>query len=242
MRFFVLFLCVFFVSCVLDEGIKVEEMGDNEGFVFPEHFAEALSLRDSMHREGFVLGAKVFIRIFKKERVLELWMLKSDGRFHLYRRFPICAFSGDLGPKLREGDLQSPEGVYRVSREQMNPNSRYHLSFNLGFPNAYDRAHGYTGSYLMVHGDCVSRGCYAMDDRQIEIIYAIVSEAHQRGQRAVDVHVFPFHLTEENLEAYRDHRWFDFWQMLAPIYRSFEEARLPPVVEVKNKRYVLSEV
>lgn len=198
------------------------------------------NLRERLQAEGFALGTKIFLRIFKEENVLEAWLLRADGRYHLYRKFPICTYSGELGPKLRQGDKQSPEGFYAVSAKQMNPNSKYHLSFNLGFPNAYDKAHGYTGSYLMVHGDCVSIGCYAMTDAQIEIIYALVSAAHQRGQFAVPVHIFPFHLTQENLMRYVHHRWFEFWQMLQAGYEFFERERIPPQVSVRAGKYQIS--
>lgn len=209
-------------------------------FQLPISDLSQLSLRDRLQAQGFALGAKTFLRIFKEERVLEAWLLRADGRYHLYRKFPICTYSGDLGPKLREGDKQSPEGFYAVSARQMNPNSKYHLSFNLGFPNAYDREHGYTGSYLMVHGDCVSIGCYAMDNQQIEVIYALVSAAHQRGQYAVPVHIFPFHLTQQNLMRHAHHRWLPFWQILQPAYDYFEHEQIPPQINVLAGRYQIA--
>ncbi|SUO97132.1 L,D-transpeptidase family protein [Suttonella ornithocola] len=208
-------------------------------FVLPDE-VKHLPLAKQMQARGFTFGAKTFIRIFKKDRFLEIWQLRPDGEFHLYQSFPICVYSGELGPKLREGDKQSPEGFYEVGLNQLNPNSRYHLSFNLGFPNAYDRAHGYTGKYLMVHGNCVSIGCYAMGDEQIEVIYAIVQAALRRGQLAVPVHVFPFHLTEENLKLYSNHRWYEFWRMLKPGYDYFEQHHVPPKISVSDKQYVVS--
>ncbi|MEM8617038.1 MAG: L,D-transpeptidase family protein, partial [Pseudomonadota bacterium] len=141
-------------------------------------------------------GTETFIRIFKQENELELWLkAPNENQYELSKTFPICAWSGALGPKLREGDGQSPEGFYRVGLGSLNPNSSFHLSFNLGFPNAYDRAHGRTGSYLMVHGACASIGCYAMTDAGIEEIYAAVETTLRSGQTAVSVHVFPFRLT-----------------------------------------------
>lgn len=209
-------------------------------FDLPISVLEQMGLRDRLQAMGFALGAKTFLRIFKEESVLEAWLLRADGRYHLYKKFPICTYSGDLGPKLRQGDKQSPEGFYAVSAKQMNPNSRYHLSFNLGFPNEYDRAHGYTGNYLMVHGDCVSVGCYAMTDKQIEEIYALVSAAHQRGQYAVPVHIFPFHLNEANLMRHAHNQWLPFWQMLKPAYDYFEQAHVPPQVNVLAGRYEIA--
>jgi len=150
--------------------------------------------------QGLRFGAPIFIRVFKRSRELEVWIEKA-GRFHLFRTYPICYYSGGLGPKLREGDNQSPEGFYFVTPERLNPASRFHLSFNLGFPNRYDRAHGRTGSYLMVHGDCVSIGCYAITDEKIEEIFALTDAAFRNGQRFFRVHVFPFRMTEEKIKS-----------------------------------------
>lgn len=201
-----------------------------------------LPLARHLEVRGFQLGAPVFVRIFKEERVLELWLKKDDDRYHLYQKYPICAFSGQLGPKVRRGDKQAPEGIYYVGLSQLNPNSRFHLAFNLGFPNLYDRAHGYTGDYLMVHGNCVSNGCYAMGDEQIEEIYQIIEAALWHGQPSVPVHIFPFPLTPANLAKYQYHRWYDFWQMLKPAYDYFEHYATPPVVQVNAGRYELNHI
>ena len=198
------------------------------------------TLQDRLEARGFRFGAPAFIRIFKKEEVLEVWLQKDSGEYALFLDYPICIYSGELGPKTREGDKQSPEGFYTVGREAMNPNSQYHLSFNLGYPNAYDRAHGYSGSMLMVHGKCVSIGCYAMGDRQIEEIYTLVGSALQRGQPYVRVHAFPFRMTDANLAAYSEHRWYDFWRMLKPGYDYFERYHQPPEIDVIGGQYALS--
>ena len=126
-------------------------------------------------------GAPVFIRIFKREFELEVWLRKGD-RFHLFATYPVCRWSGRLGPKLDEGDGQSPEGFYTVDRGALNPASRWHRSFNLGFPNVLDRAHGRTGSLLMVHGGCSSVGCFAMTDPGVDEIWRLVQAAHRAGQ------------------------------------------------------------
>lgn len=178
---------------------------------------------------GFALGDPAFIRIFKREARLELW-LGGEGRFQLFRSYPICTFSGELGPKLREGDRQSPEGFYRVARRQLNPFSRHHLAFNLGFPNAFDRQHGRTGSALMVHGGCSSIGCYAMTDEKIDEIYALVEAAIAGGQGEVDVHIFPFRMTSEALAAERGHPAASFWANLADGFRRFEASGVPPSI------------
>lgn len=182
-------------------------------------------------------GAPVFVRIFKREAELELWLRGGDGKFMLFRKYPVCKFSGDLGPKQREGDNQAPEGFYSVAPRQLNPMSRYHLAFNLGYPNEYDRAHGRSGSALMVHGNCVSIGCYAMGDDRIEEIYALAAAALRAGQGAFDVHVFPFRPTDAALAASAASPWFDFWSALKPAYDDFERMRVPPRVTVENGRY-----
>lgn len=199
---------------------------------------QAPLLRAALSQDGLEFGAPVFIRILKEEAELELWV-KDGSVYRLFRSYPICAYSGDLGPKLKEGDRQSPEGIYRVSAGALNPNSSYHLSFNLGFPNAYDRAQGRTGSFLMVHGSCVSIGCYAMTDPVIEEVYVLVEAALSAGQPHVPVHAFPFRMTKARMEAASDHQWFGFWQQLAPIYAAFEEGFRVPEVGLQDGRYSL---
>lgn len=189
---------------------------------------------------GMTQETPILVRIFKQEAELEIWKQKDDGRFHLFKTYPICNYSGDLGPKLKEGDKQSPEGFYTVSPGRMNPNSKFHLSFNLGYPNAYDAAHGRTGAHLMVHGDCSSAGCYAMTDALIEEIYAIAREAFEGGQRAFHVHAFPFRMTEKNMARHKGHRWYGFWQTLKDGYDAFEQTRVQPSVTVCEKRYLVN--
>ena len=187
----------------------------------------------------------LFIRIIKttatKDKgVLEMWKRGADGRFVLDRSFDICTWSGELGPKLKEGDGQSPEGFYFIKPASLNPNSSYHLSFNLGFPNAYDRAHGRTGSFLMVHGDCVSIGCYAMTDTGIDEIYADVEMAFAAGQSFIRVHIFPFDMTDENLAAQSLNVNHAFWSNLKTGWDWFEANRTPPNVTVREKVYEFS--
>lgn len=184
-------------------------------------------------------GAPIHIRIFKQERELELWVDRGE-RFVHFRTYPICAFSGDLGPKVRQGDNQSPEGFYSVAATQLNPASQFHLSFNLGYPNQYDRANGRTGSALMVHGNCVSIGCYAMTDRVIEEIYALADAALRGGQGAFAVHIFPFRMTDAALAKHGDSAWQSFWRDLKAAYDLFERSHRPPRITVRDRRYVVS--
>jgi murein L,D-transpeptidase YafK len=197
-------------------------------------------LAGDLARSGFALGREAHVRIYKQEHQLELWMRDAEGRFALFRTYEICKYSGTLGPKLAEGDRQAPEGFCRVARAQLNPNSRHHLAFNLGYPNAFDTAHGRTGSFLMVHGGCSSTGCYAMTDSQIDEIYAVVEAALDAGQRAVDVSIFPFHMTETALQCVSGSEWLPFWTNLRQGHALFEERGEPPAVAVLDGRYVFA--
>ena len=200
------------------------------------------SLRVKMENLAMSEGDPIFIRIFKEESDLEVWKQGPDGRFMLLESYEICTWSGQLGPKFQEGDRQAPEGFYTITPAQMNPNSSFYLSFNLGFPNAYDRSHGRTGSHLMVHGACSSAGCYAMTDEQISDIYGLAREAFEGGQRAFQVHAFPFRMTPENMARHADHEHFAFWQMLQEGYQHFELTRLPPQVDVCDRRYIFNAI
>ena len=180
------------------------------------------------------------MRIFKAESELEVWKAKDDGRFYLFKTYPICSYSGGLGPKVEQGDRQAPEGFYLVSLDQMNPRSKYHLSFNVGFPNAYDRAYGRTGQNIMVHGDCTSAGCYAMTDAVVEEIFILAREALQGGQPAFQIQAFPFRMTAANMTAHKDDKWYDFWKNLKEGYDYFEISHLPPKIAVCEKRYLIN--
>lgn len=193
-------------------------------------------LNEALASQGYAKGAPVYLRVFKTENLLEVW-LRRAGRFALFRAYPICNWSGALGPKLKEGDGQSPEGFYRVSKRQLNPNSAYHLSFDLGFPNAFDAANGRTGSYLMIHGACVSIGCYAMTDAGIDDIYGLVEAALKAGQKYVQVDAFPFRMTLENMEKHDDSEWIGFWRNLKTGYDAFELTGEPPSVAVCGETY-----
>ena len=180
----------------------------------------------------------ILARIFKEEAELEIWKKNRDGEYALLKTFPICRWSGDLGPKKKEGDRQAPEGFYTITPGQMNPNSNYYLAFNTGFPNTYDRAMGYTGSELMVHGDCSSRGCYAMTDEQIQEIYALARESFFGGQKSFQLQAYPFHMTALNMAKHRNNPNFAFWKMLKEGYDHFDATHQEPKVAVCDRRYV----
>ena len=186
-------------------------------------------------------GDPVFLRAFKEERQLELWVRqRASGKYELFRTWEIAATSGTLGPKLAEGDGQVPEGFYSVVPALMKPDSAFHLAFNIGYPNAYDRAHGRSGSFIMIHGNCVSIGCLAMTDEKIEEIYTLCDAALTRGQKRFRVHVFPFRMSAERMAKEAEHPWIGFWKELKTGYDWFETHRSPPVVGVKGKSYVFS--
>ncbi|NJM35359.1 MAG: hypothetical protein HC850_12365 [Rhodomicrobium sp.] len=191
-------------------------------------------------KSGMTQEAPILVRIFKEESQLEIWKQKADGRFYHFKTYPICTWSGELGPKLNEGDKQAPEGFYTVTPGQMNPNSQFHLAFNLGYPNSYDKVNGRTGAALMVHGDCRSAGCYAMTDALIEEIYALAREAFRGGQTKFHVHAFPFRMTEENMKRHRNSKWYSFWKTLKAGYDDFELTRLPPKVTVCSRQYLVN--
>lgn len=191
-------------------------------------------------KKGMKSRSPIFIRIFKEESELEIWKARSDGHFYHFKTYPICTWSGSLGPKIKQGDKQAPEGFYKVPSYQMNPNSKYHLAFNIGFPNAYDKAHGRTGNFLMVHGKCSSAGCYAMTDALIEEIYGLARDAFKGGQKAFQVHAFPFRMTDENMFRHLGHPAYRFWKMLKVGYDDFELTRMPPKIDVCGKRYLVN--
>jgi len=198
------------------------------------------TLETDLRKRGLEFGSAVFVRIFKREKELEVWVEGNGGRFVLFRTYPICTYSGALGPKQRQGDNQAPEGFYRVAARQLNPQSRFHLAFNLGYPNAYDRAHSRTGDFLMVHGSCVSIGCYAMGDDGIEQIYTLAAAALENGQPVFEVHAFPFRLEQDALDEEQGSPWHAFWVELKPAYDAFEQSHKPPRVSVDGLRYTIS--
>jgi murein L,D-transpeptidase YafK len=180
----------------------------------------------------------ILVRIFKEEAELEVWKQDNGGRFALLRTYPICRWSGELGPKIKTGDRQAPEGFYTITPGLMNPNSSHYLAINTGFPNAYDRANGRTGAFLMIHGGCSSAGCYAMTDEQIADIYALAREAFFGGQRSFQLQAYPFRMTPLNMARHRNSPHMAFWKMMKQGYDHFEVTHLEPQVNVCEKRYI----
>ena len=232
--------CVFLLlACSLSCEKRAANMDTSS---LPRAEAAAVRVQPALERalaeKNLKLGDEVFIRAFKEERVLELFIEnQSTGRYELFRSYPIAAASGTLGPKLAEGDRQVPEGFYAVPPSAMNPNSRFHLAFNIGYPNALDRSLDRTGSAIMIHGDRVSIGCLAMTDEVIEEIYTICTAAHSGGQAAFAVHIFPFRMTKQRMDMEKNSKWQAHWSNLMEGYDYFEEKQRTPRVTAKGGRY-----
>lgn len=194
-----------------------------------------------MKKKNMPRTSPIMVRIFKEEGILEVWKAKADNRFDVIASYQICAWSGKLGPKQKEGDRQAPEGFYNLTPAHLNPNSKYYLAINTGFPNRYDQANGHTGSNLMIHGACSSSGCYSMSDEQVLEIYAFARDAFKGGQTAVQLQAFPFRMTAENMARHRNSEHSDFWNMLKVGYDNFEVTKRPPAVNVCDRKYVFNQ-
>lgn len=196
---------------------------------------------ERMHKAGVKLGSPIFIRAFKAESELELWIMK-DGRYTLFANYPVCQWSGTIGPKVRETDKQTPEGFYTVNRRLLHRSARHPKALNLGFPNAFDKSFARTGSYLLIHGGCSSVGCFAMTDTIIEEIWRVAEAALKEGQEQIPVHVFPFRMSDSNMERHKNSEWKDFWANLKEGYDAFERTNYPPKVSVCERRYSFQDI
>lgn len=223
------------VSLTAIGGCMDEQLGGAK-HLRPLSYATVRELED----KGMRKEDPIVVRIYKEESTLEVWKPGKDGRYAFFKTYEICKWSGKLGPKIREGDKQAPEGFYTVTPAQMNPNSSYYLSFNIGFPNAYDQSHGRTGRHLMVHGACSSAGCYSMNDEQIAEIYALARDAFRGGQRDFQVQAYPFRMTPANMARHAGDPNMAFWKKLKEGSDHFEVTGKPPVVGVCNRDYVFN--
>ncbi len=199
------------------------------------------SILAEMQKRDMPRNSPIMIRILKEEGKLEIWKAKADNRFEVIKSYDICAWSGKLGPKVKEGDRQAPEGFYGLSPANLNPNSKYYLAINTGFPNRYDQANGRYGTNLMIHGACSSSGCYSMTDEQILEIYAFARDAFKGGQTTVQLQALPFRMSPENMARHRDSENYEFWKMLKAGYDNFEVTKRPPEVAVCDKKYVFNQ-
>ncbi|MEX6506407.1 L,D-transpeptidase family protein [Jiella sp. M17.18] len=222
-------VCLFSVS-----GCKYDDL-------LPANAPLPSDLAAAIKAQGMGVHSPILVRLYKEDSDLEIWKQKTDGTFGLLKTYKICAWSGKLGPKTKEGDRQAPEGFYTVTPGQLNPNSNYHLAINIGYPNQYDRVNGGTGSSLMIHGSCNSSGCYAMDDAQVQEIYALARDAFEGGQRAFQIQAYPFRMTPKNMARHRNSEHYAFWQMLKKGSDYFETTHLQPNVGVCQKHYIFDQ-
>jgi murein L,D-transpeptidase YafK len=235
--------CLFLKACFFT--LVVAGLSDCSSMVYaPKAAVRTSTVRSSTVKQMEALdmdrASPILIRIYKEERTLETWKQDRSGKFALLNSYPICKFSGNLGPKLMQGDYQAPEGFYDITPHQMNPNSSEYLAFDTGFPNAFDRSLGRTGSFLMVHGGCRSVGCYAMTDYAMEEIYGLVDEAFKGGQEKVQLQAFPFRMTARNVADHAGDPNLPFWEMLQAGSDAFLVTERPPRVAVCDRRYVFN--
>ncbi len=211
-----------------------------DGYQMPTQAMKELSpqMLALLKKKNMPKDSPILVRIFKEESELEVWKQDTTGHFQLLKVYPICRWSGDLGPKIKEGDRQAPEGFYPITPALMNPNSSYYLAINMGFPNAYDRANDRHGAFIMIHGDCSSRGCYAMTNEEIGEVYSLAHEAFLGGQKSFQIQAYPFRMTPASLARHRTNPHLPFWRMLKVGNDHFEVTHLEPKVEVCERRYV----
>lgn len=193
-------------------------------------------LQKELHDKGFKTGSSIYLRIFKDQDQLEVW-IKSGSRYKLFKSYNICYYSGGLGTKTRSGDRKSPEGFYTIGPKQLNPVSNYHLAINIGYPNKVEQLKKYTGNAVMIHGYCASIGCYAMTDQRIEEIYTLIYKALENGQQKINLDIFPFRMDKAHMNFYGHLPYLSFWKTLKPGYDLFEKNHIPPAVGIKDKEY-----
>jgi murein L,D-transpeptidase YafK len=227
-------------SAVLAGALALAGCYGEEGYQLPTRAMKELSpeMLTLLNQKNMPKDSPVLVRVFKEESELEVWKQDTTGQYQLLKVYPICRWSGDLGPKKVQGDRQAPEGFYSITPGLMNPNSNYYLAINIGFPNAYDKANNYSGAFLMIHGDCSSAGCYAMTDEQIGEIYSLARESFLGGQKEFQIQAYPFRLTAANLARHRNNPNMPFWKMLKEGSDHFEVTHLEPKVDVCDKHYV----
>jgi len=227
-------------SAVIAGALTLAGCYGEDGYQLPTKAMKELSpeMLSLIEQQNMMKESPILVRLFKEESELEVWKQDNSGRYALLKVYPICRWSGDIGPKIKEGDRQAPEGFYAITPGLMNPNSNYYLAINTGFPNAYDRANNRHGAFLMIHGDCSSRGCYAMTDEQIGEIYSLAREAFLGGQKEFQLQAYPFRMTPANLARHRNNPNLAFWKMIKEGYDHFEVSHLEPKVDVCERRYV----
>lgn len=242
-----------FLTAALDEDVVAQPTLSpflRQQLEFPrvrEAWEEKGDRLSALFEEVGVDGAfEVYLRVFKREQELEVWARgEGDARFSRLRTYPVCRVSGELGPKREEGDEQIPEGFYGI--DLLNPESDYHLSLRVDYPNAVDRVRGKAGSLggnIFIHGGCSTIGCVPVTDDWIEELYLIAVEAREAGQRRIPVHIFPTRLDDAGFawlrETYgEEHVDLPFWENLREGYQAFERSRTLPEIRPERGRYVI---
>ena len=228
------------VSAIVAGSLALAGCYSEDGYQLPTKAMKELSpqMLALLEQKGMPKDSPILVRIFKEESELEVWKQDTTGHFQILKVYPICRWSGDLGPKVNEGDRQAPEGFYTITPALMNPNSNYYLAINTGFPNAFDKANDRHGAFLMIHGDCSSRGCYAMTDEQIGEIYSLARESFLGGQQSFQIQAYPFRMTPGNLARHRTNPNMAFWKMIKIGNDHFEATHLEPRVDVCDRHYV----
>ena len=228
------------LSAALAASFALPGCYGEDGYQLPTKAMKELSpqMLSLLEQKKMPKDSPILVRIFKEESELEVWKQDATGHFQILKVYPICRWSGDLGPKVYEGDRQAPEGFYTITPALMNPNSNYYLAINTGFPNAFDKANDRHGAFLMIHGDCSSRGCYAMTDEQIGEIYSLARESFLGGQQSFQIQAYPFRLTPVNMARHRTNPNMAFWKMIKIGNDHFEATHLEPKVDVCDRRYV----
>ena len=197
-------------------------------------------VKELFSAKGMELGSTdIFIRAFKQEAQLEIWAKKhTENVFKLIKTYEICASSGVLGPKRKQGDSQVPEGFYEIDR--FNPSSNFYLSLGLNYPNRSDKILGNKANYggdIFIHGNCVTIGCMPLTDDKIKEVYLMAVEARSGGQQKIHVHVFPCRMNATGMKSLETQfsdktSLIAFWKNIRIGYDFFEEKHSLPTVSV----------
>ncbi|TCC87140.1 L,D-transpeptidase family protein [Pedobacter hiemivivus] len=200
------------------------------------------NLQKELTQAGIKGAFKLYLAAYKSEGKLELWLQSGKEKtYKLFKTYNFCAHSGMLGPKIKEGDLQTPEGFYSIN--VFNPESKFHLSLGVDYPNEIDTQRSgqeKPGGDIYIHGNCVTVGCIPLTDEKIKEVYVLAVEAKNAGQLQIPVHVFPFKMTQQNLNKYlvQFPAQKAFWKNLQPGYAYFERHNVPPNILMQKDKYL----
>lgn len=242
--FILISIVVFDSNVVFTQHFEAEQRMQSRVKLAYQHFKVQLTTELAQSNIN-VKKVNVFLRGFKLEKKLELWVKHKDSvHYELFREYDFCILSGTLGPKLKQGDLQVPEGYYQINR--FNPWSAFHLSLGLNYPNKADKIlnqNNRLGGDIFIHGDCVSIGCIPITNDGIEELYLLALMAKTSGQELIDVHLFPFRMDSINLSKLVDRcsnkKMKLFWTNLSEGYLYFEEHKMVPKIRVNQNGYYL---